>query len=317
MTTDDLRPDPPTVGLSTTDLLTTDVRTTARLTAEGWTAHDITKALASGVLVRVKRGIYAPAGAMSVRDAHVRLARAVAEESAKSVISHVSAAVLHGLPVRNTALDRVHVTRPDTGHGKTTAHQRLHLRPLDAGDVVVRDGVRVTSLERTIVDLARTEPFGWAVSAADAALRLGLKRPVLQAAAGRLRHVPGGTKAVGVVAFADARAESPLESWSRVSIARAGFPAPELQWEVRDTDGEWCATTDFGWPGHGMVGEADGKGKYEEQLASGRSGADLVMSAQRRDEAIRQSGWRVCHWGWAVATDHRLLGALLRPYLTG
>lgn len=310
MTTDDPHPD-----LRTAELRVTDLRTTARLTAEGWTMYDITKALRSGVLVRVKRGVYAPGGAMSVREAHVRLVRAVAEQSANSVISHVSAAVLHGLPVRNAALNRVHVTRPDTGHGKTSAHQQLHLRPLDDGEVVVRDGVRVTSLERTIVDLARSEPFGWAVSAADAALRLGLKRPVLQEAAFGLRHVPGRTKAVGVVAFADAKAESPLESWSRVSIARAGFPAPMLQWEVRDADGEWCATTDFGWPNHGVVGEADGKGKYDDQLASGRSGADLVMTAQRRDETIRHSGWRVSHWGWVTATDHRLLGALLRPYL--
>lgn len=296
-------------------MTTIDLRTTARLSAEGWTPYDIRKALATGVLLRVKRGVYAPGGALDERDAHLRLLRARASESADNVISHVSAAVLHGLPVRKAALSRVHVTRPGTAHGKTSVNQVLHNRPLDARDVVVLDGVRVTSLVRTIVDVAHCEPFGWAVAAADAGLRLGAKRPALEAAAAGLRHVPRARRITAVVAFADARADSPLESWSRVSIARAGLPVPELQWEVRDGDGQWCATSDFAWPGFRLVGEADGKGKYAEQMASGRSGSDVVMAQTRRDEDIRRCGYWVCHWDWGIATDHLKLGTLLRQHL--
>jgi hypothetical protein len=56
---------------------------------------------------------------------------------------------------------------------------------------------------------------------------------------------PGVPDARRVVAFADARSESVGESRSRVAIALAGLPPPQLQWPV--TLGS-TAYTDFAWP---------------------------------------------------------------------
>jgi hypothetical protein len=87
------------------------------------------------------------------------------------VVSHGSAAVLHGLPVWSTGLSRVQVTRAINGGGRRRGPVHLHGAPLPATEVVILDAFRVTSLGRTVVDLARWVPFDQAVTAGDAALR--------------------------------------------------------------------------------------------------------------------------------------------------
>src|SRR5699024_4746309 len=101
----------------------------------------------------------------------------------------------------------------------------------DLTEVVMEiDEIPGTNPARTIIDVARTQGFAGAVCAADEALHRGLCTPdqlsaELEAAAGRT----GVARARAVVSFADGRAESVLESLSRVSISRAGLPMPELQ----------------------------------------------------------------------------------------
>jgi hypothetical protein len=90
------------------------------------------------------------------------------------VISHASAAVLHGLPVWASAIDKVHVTCDRSGQGKRRSVVHVHGAPLAATDLTVLDGVVVTSLARTVLDLGRTRSMEQAVSAGDVALRLGL-----------------------------------------------------------------------------------------------------------------------------------------------
>lgn len=73
----------------------------------------------------------------------------------QAVLSHVSAAVLQGLPVWQLMLARVSVTRAAGGHGGRTRHLYVRLAPLADAEVVELDGYRVTALERTAFDLAR------------------------------------------------------------------------------------------------------------------------------------------------------------------
>lgn len=51
-----------------------------------------------------------------------------------------------------------------------------------------------------------------------------------------------------VAALADGRSESVLESLSRAVMFEQGFPKPELQVRLVDSDGEF-GRGDFGWPG--------------------------------------------------------------------
>jgi len=109
----------------------------------------------------------------------------------------------------------------------------VHVSPLRPDEIVSVGDLPVTSVARTVVDLARTVPFEAAVVAADAALA---RRLVSSADLALMlvrcigwRGSPAARRAIG---FADDRAESVGETRSRVAIARAGLPAPVPQWEV-------------------------------------------------------------------------------------
>ena len=272
---------------------------------QGWTDAALNSAVAAGRLVRVRRGTYSPPGELKWLAEHRRLITATLPELLPgSVVSHASAAVLHGLPVREAWLDRVHVTRPGTAHAHARAHgiTQLSRAPLQPADVDEVQGVPVTSLGRTAVDLARTQEFAWGVIVCDAALRRGASHAALQSCIEAGRRWSGNGRARSCVDFADGRSESPLESLSRVQLHRFALPRPQLQFEVVDS-GLWLARCDFAWPEFGVVGECDGKVKYGADANQGMSAADVVMAEKRREATIREAGWSVVRWGWAEASD--------------
>lgn len=75
---------------------------------------------------------------------------------------------------------------------------------------------------------------------------------------------------------------------------------------------------DFYWPELGLVGEFDGHGKYlREEMARGRTAAEVVMAEKAREDRLRALGLRVVRWGWADLLDparlrRKLLAAGLR-----
>ena len=100
------------------------------------------------------------------------------------------------------------------------------------------------------------------------------------------------------------------ESRSRVAIARAGLPVPELQRPVLHAGG--TASADFGWPQHRTVGEFDGKAKYQRMLRPGQTPADAVYEEKLREDAIRAQGWEVVRWHWADLRDFAPTAASIR-----
>jgi hypothetical protein len=218
------------------------------------------------------------------------------------VISHISAAVLHGLPVWGVALNRVHATRSRSsgGHRGRTLH--LHAVPLEPDEVAEVDGVPVTTCARTLADLGRTQPFDRAVAVTDAAMfRHAVDRPALERAVERAARRPGNRAARRVMAFADAGAESVGESRSRVLLHRLRLPRPVLQWQVPAR--RWVGRTDFGWPELGTVGEFDGRITYGRLLRRGQTPGDAVFTEKRREDAIREAGYRVVRWVWDDLDD--------------
>ena len=158
--------------------------------------------------------------------------------------------------------------------------------------------IPMTSAARTVVDIARLGSFEPAVAVADAALRRRLvTRAELDTAAARARGWPGSPAARRVVAFADGRSESVGESRSRVAIARAGLPVPELQFAVR-IDRDDLAYTDFAWLRWRTVGEFDGRVKYGRLLAPGQEPGDAVFAEKVREDAIRDTDLRMVRWTW-------------------
>lgn len=270
-----------------------------KLLAAGWTDAELRRRRLAGGLVTVGRGAYLSGGDERLDDAAARHAlAAVAAGAGDGAISHVSAAALHGLPVWGLRLERAHRTRHRDSGGRRSRGIHLHTAPLDADEIVEIGGVPLTTAARTVVDVARNGPFEPAVAVADAALRLRLvTHAELEAAVTRARGWPGVPRARRVVAFADGRSESVGESRSRVAIARAGLPVPELQFAVR-IRGDDVAFTDFGWPRWYTVGEFDGRVKYGRRLAPGQEPGDVVFAEKVREDAIRDTGQRVVRWTW-------------------
>lgn len=286
---------------------------TDELRAAGYTVDEVRSMLRSGALTTVRRGVYVD-GPQPADDVgrHTLLVRAaVAELDGSAVVSHVSAAVLHGLAVWGLPLDVVQVTRHRRRSGARRG-TRVHAysAPLGDDETVVVDGVTCTGLARTVADLAREAPFEQAVVCADAALRAGLERAALDAALRRARGWPGVPAARRAAAFADGGSESVGESRSRVAIALAGLPAPALQWPVRW--GGSTAYTDFGWASRRTVGEFDGKIKYGRVLQPGQDVGEVVYAEKLREDAIRDTGLQVVRWTWKDLSDFGVTAARIR-----
>jgi hypothetical protein len=203
--------------------------------------------------------------------------------------------------------------------GRTTHDFVRHVGPAAVADRI--DGIAVTPLARTVVDVARTETFTNAVTVADAVLagiRIGprLVRADRNDLTCQLDSVgiARGTRAARLALdFASPKAESPGESVSRVSIARARLPAPLLQQRFSDREGSMFV--DFWWPDIGVIGEFDGVGKYlREPWTGGRSAAEVVIDEKVREDRLRQQRGvsTVVRWGWDVALSVSRLEALLR-----
>lgn len=293
----------------------TPPQTRASLLNNGTTDAEVRRRLRSGELERLRRNAYVrplPKGADADTRHRLLVAATVPDLGDQTVLSHASAAVLWGLSTFPCSLERVTVTRATAGHGKRDRLLHARQAPLADDEVAVRDGVRVTSLARTVVDLARSHPYEWGVAWFDQALRLACPPADLVEAVARARRRPGNGRARHALAFADARAESPLESLSRVAIARLGFPAPELQYEIRTPAGILVARGDFGWPEHRLLGEADGRGKYEPGAPGNEVEGRAVMREKRREQDVRAEGWWLVRWGMAEALHPERLEPLLR-----
>ena len=280
-----------------------DILLTSALLQGGLSHDDLAQLHRTGELVRVRRGAYARtvADQLDPEERHRRLVVATAPQLREgAVLSHTSAALLHGLPLLGREdLSRVHVTRDRRGGGRRRRLVQVHGSPLAAEDIVDVQGLSTTSLARTVVDLARTLPFDRAVAAGDRALRLGLAPDDLAAAVERAAHATGVRKARRVAGFVDARSETPGESISRVRCHEQGLPAPDLQRDIFDRDGQWVARVDFCWPGLRTIGEFDGKIKYGRLVPAGQSIEDVIFSEKIREDALRSLGWQVVRWIWA------------------
>jgi hypothetical protein len=215
------------------------------------------------------------------------------------VVSHVSAAVLHGLPVQAERLGQVHLTRNQAGGGRSRGRLHVHGLDLDPVDVTQVAGTPVTTLARTVLDLACVLPLAESAAAGDVALRAGCSAEAVQQALDRAGRRAGIRAARRAIALLDGRSESPGESWSRVVLLERGFPAPVPQLEVFDPSGALVGRADFAWPEQRTLGEFDGRVKYGRTLHAGVNLEEVLWYEKQREDALRACGWEVVRWVWA------------------
>jgi len=276
--------------------------TTAHIRRAHRSVRQIRSMIENGELVRLGVGIYATADLAEVAerlDVGALLLSAAAAVTAlgpTAVVSHETAALLHGLSLLGPPPTVLTVTRPPgVGSRSGKPGVRLHSAALPAEHVGGRLAVPVTTVSRTVIDLARSLDFRASVVVADSALQQNLTtKKELRAVIDACPRWRGVRAAGAVVEFADSRAESPLESLGRVAFHECGLPPPELQVVVSDA-GQFIGRVDFIWKQFGTVAEADGAAKYED-----KSRASYEF---RRDARLRDAGLEVVHFTWKDITS--------------
>lgn len=310
---------------STSLTLADEVRSRADLINNGWTDRRIAAAVRAGALHLIRRGWFIDARERATlweEEKHRAHVIAVARDAQGSaVMSHSSSAVLWRLPLWRMRLARVHMTTDAPHRISSSPDVRRHVSPLPPDDVALVDGIRCTSLGRTVFDLIRVLPLEAAVAVADAAERqMGERgwewdldavtswRRSLGARVEEAAGARGIRQARWVSEFADGRSQSPGESVSRLHLHRLGFDAPELQVEVAGPAGS-SYFVDFGMTTARAFGEFDGKGKYlDAAMREGKSVEQILLEEKQREDWIRgTTQWRLARWETRhIKTAHTL-----------
>ena len=212
-----------------------------------------------------------------------RLQAGVWSLGASAVVSHASAARLHGFDGFTGDELEFTVERRRRGSGRTT-HGKVHTSTAPTRHDLVRvDGLPVTSGERTVLDLARDRcPPQRLESAVDSAIRLRLT--TLERLIARTTSAEGtGRWGFGVLdsLLATSGGHTFLERAFLKLVRDAGLPVPTPQ-VVHRRDGHHIARVDFLFPDHGVVVEVSGGRGHS-------SAADRAKDARRRN-ALQQDG---------------------------
>jgi hypothetical protein len=274
------------------------VCTWERLQRAGATRGLARSRLATGRWWRPFAGAYADAGMPPTPVTYAKAATLLVPDS---VASHGSGQQLWDVKIKESirALAEITVDRAATAV-RPRPGLLIHRASIADDERQLRHGVPVFDAARTVVDLARREPPAIGLAVADAFLRAGhtdadaLLRKVDEAAGLR-----GVVTARRVVACADGRSESPMESISRWLFLDAGLPAPEIQHNYVDRQGRFVARVDFYWPEARLVVEFDG---WDSHM--GRR--DLFASERRKHNLLVADGVLVLRF---TAED-----ILRRPY---
>jgi Protein of unknown function (DUF559) len=276
------------------------VVTTAELLRSGLSANQVARLAGNGDLTPVSQGVYTtPTVAAQLRqlpggELLIRAAAALATSGPGAVISHHTAAELHGLDLLTTP-PGVAVTRlPGQGSRSGKTGVQVHVARLPASHISSRVAIPLTTVSRTVVDLARSLDFTSGVVVADSALHKRLtSKPRLHAVLAELPRSRGAGQAASVIDFADSLSESVLESIARAVFREHDLPPPELQVELGG--GEFAARVDFYWREFRTVVEVDGAMKYDDRSAA--------MRQLRRDSRLRRAGFEVEHFTWREITE--------------
>jgi hypothetical protein len=192
-----------------------------------------------------------------------------------------TAAALYGFDTEEPA--DLHVLSPPGSRLRSADGLVVHRR--DGAPLVVIGERPATSPAWTAAEVARSLRRPRLLATLDAALRSGkCSRPELWRAASQQAGRRGIVAVRELIALADGRAESPMESEARLAMLDGGLPIPTLQFELIDGNGE-LRRLDFAWPDRKVAVEYDG--------VDWHSSPDAMRRDRRRAAALLDVGWVV------------------------
>jgi hypothetical protein len=276
--------------------------TAAQATTAGLTRGQLRILATQGAVRRVLRGVFVDDGVPDSLDLRARALALVVP--ADTVVCLRTAAWLWGV---DALAFGAHLELPPLDLMRPAGRSAVR-RPVVAGctgpllpaDVTDLAGVRVTNPTRTTADVLRVLARPDALAAGDAMARhagvlVGEVEELLLARFGGYRGVVQARELVGLV---DARAESVMESRTRLRALDAGFPPFEPQVEVWDDCGGFVARLDLG-----RVQDLRGL-EFDGDAAHGSAG-------QQRHDRARRRRVESLGWGLMVVTSQHVLGRTL------
>jgi very-short-patch-repair endonuclease len=270
------------------------VITRAQLITAGLSADAIRHRVVTGWLQRMHRGVYL-IGAVEPPLAWPTAAVLACGDAA--LLSHYPAAVHWS--IRPPSTGAIHVTvvgRHVRGPAGVTVHRTTNLHPHDA---TRHRGIPVTSLARTLLDIASdTPPKHLARALDEARIRHALSDHALKAQFARYPN-HRGVAAMKRAMHTDPRlTRSEAEGRLLELIREAGLPEPQTNVIVEGHG------VDVFWPEHRLAVEVDGYAFHSSRAAFERD--------RRRDADLRVGGIDVLRVTWTQIADEPLpLVALL------
>ncbi|CAN5168989.1 hypothetical protein BH11ACT7_BH11ACT7_28990 [soil metagenome] len=246
--------------------------------SEAVAAGRVTKYQLAKDYQRVLPDIYAPKGDLSLDDS---IRAAWKWSRGKGIISGITASAWHGAkwvdagaPVELNLVNRKRppgvILRNDT---------------IFDDEVTIRRGIAVTTLARTAFDLARHGGEFDSVARLDALARAArFDHADVLGVARRHPHVRGLRQVPIVLDKSDPGAESPQETYLRLTLINAGFPRPQTQIPVCRANGRRYFL-DMGWPELMVAVEYDGEHHRTDRLS--------YVSDVARSEYLAAAGWIV------------------------
>jgi Protein of unknown function (DUF559)/Transcriptional regulator, AbiEi antitoxin len=289
-----MRPRTPSVGVAELAGRQSGVADRAQLRQCGLDDAAIARWILQGRLHRLHRGVYAVGHAViAIRG---RLVAAVLYGGPGAALSHQTAGWCWRL--LDAEPRRIHVSTPN--RRRSVREIRIH-RPRTI-DSTIEGGIALTTVSRTLLDLAATLPFTdvrQALAQADH-LKL-LERHAVEAQLGRGRAGARELRrALALHCPVLARTRSVLEERFVGLIERHGIPMPELNVRLEGF------VVDAVWRRERVIVELDGHDTHSYPAAAERD--------RRRDLLLRRGGFTVLRYTWQQVTEEQgaVIGDLRR-----
>lgn len=250
----------------------------------------------TGRLRRLHEGVFAVGHAALRPEAWWRAATLTCGPLA--ALSHHTAGLALGHWVPDCAV--LHLTT--TGEGRSREGLRIHRSPLGEAEVTTRCGLRVTRLERTLVDLADILDWNDLARVADRIWRIDV--PALVAARERVGNRVGRRRSGLLIERERSHTRSELERAFLRFLHRHGLPRPS---GLNEQVGRFVV--DAVYAGASLVIELDGRAYHARRRE--------MKLDRARDADLQLLGYRVLRLVWedlydeqAPETIRRLTGLL-------
>jgi very-short-patch-repair endonuclease len=255
------------------------VVTRHELLRAGVTRHEIQQRMSSGALITIHRGVFRVGHAAPSLEA--RYMAAVKACGPGSLLAGRAAAHLLHLLKRPPSLTEVLTTR----HRRPGGVDVTRCRSIDWRDQTTWRGVPVTTVPRTVVDLAAVlDPPDLARAFHEAVVRHRVKPTAVERVLSRRHNWPGARDLRRVIRGDEPVSLSKLESSFIAAVRRAGLPLPQTNVPAG------AHRVDCRWPEHRLTVELDSY-RFHHTRHAFEHDRQREREARARGDEFRRYTW--------------------------